>query len=637
MKKLFIFVLALALCLPCLSGLNLNTEAAISASIYTIVTNPGENGNTEINISWHADYTYTNCYVEYTKASDTGFAMAKTVRGTYTVEDYLWFFQRNYGKTGSGLNTAKFLNYGATITGLTPDTDYIYRICDGTGHWSNTYAFKTSGAKNFSVMWTSDMHITTYEPNKLARFNATTAYLETIAGYDIGLHYNTGDATNCGDRYGFWQTLYSADAFKKYTYAATIGNHDVYDAMMDDDTNYTDFWKTGKYFGIVNNNPKNGFTQTSSRISGYLSSKGYSSYASRSSDELILVSSGDLAGKYISGAAENLNGRSYWFNYGGMLFIVFDYYAMTAATERTNAFAWAQSVIDANYGKYDYLILSEHLNIFNGDSGTPRGSNYEYYRNFCDTNNVDFFLAGDNHIYFRSGAVYNGAITTEANKGTYFLQAPAITNTSSYSYQTGPAGVGLNKYSNTSYMGGCVFDVTPDGITLKAAMSADGSLDGYFLFETVTFPKKERYREPDITELTLAEGSTLTLGENISGVEFNTTAASVKAQFVNDDVRITDAKGNAVADSDAIGTGYIVSYYIGDSAVDSKKVVVLGDTNGDAQLSSSDYMNVFLDISGAAALTGEYALAGDVSNSGSLDSVDYITMVSRLSGAINIW
>ncbi len=636
MKKLLVFVLALALCLPCFIGFDAaKTEAVVSANIYTIVTNPGEDSRTQMNVSWHADYTFTGCYVEYTKASDTGFAMSKTASGTYSAEDYLWFFQRNYGKTGSGLNTTKFLNYGAVLTGLTPDTNYIYRICDGKGYYSETYAFKTAGAKNFSIMWTSDMHITSYEPAKVTRFNATTDYLETIAGYEIGMHYNTGDATNCGDRYGFWQTLYGTPVFKKYAYAATIGNHDVFDSMMDDDTNYTQYWKTGKYFGVVNYNPQNGFTQTSGRITSYLSGNGYSSYASRSSDELIAVSSGSLAGKYITGANENLNGRSYWFNYGGVLFIVFDYFAMTTGAERTNAFKWAKGVIDANYGKYDYLIASEHINIFNGDSGTPRDSYYSYYQAFCDENNVDFFLAGDNHIYFRSGAVYNGSKTTVPNKGTYFLQAPAITNTSDRSYTTGAHGVGLNCYTNKNFMGGCVLDITPDKLTLKAAMSPDGTAANYFLFETVEFPKKERYREPDITKLTLDSDSKLSIDTNVNGVTIGSKASDVIAQFINDDVRITDRNGNAVAATAAVGTGYTVSYYIGDSAVDSKKLVVLGDTNGDAQLSASDYMNVLLDISGTTKLNGVFSLAGDVSGSGSLDSIDYITILSRLNGIID--
>ncbi len=633
MKKLLVFVLALALCIPCFSGIK--TDAVVSANIYTIVTNPGENSNYQMNISWHADYTYTNCYVEYTLASDASFAYAKSAKGTYTTEDYLWFFNRAYGQTTGSKCTTKFLNYGASLDGLTPNTDYIYRIADGKGYYSNVYSFKTSGAENFSIMWTSDMHMTNYESAKVTRWNDTISYLESIADYDIGLHYNTGDATNCGDRYGFWQTLYGTPVFKKYAYAATIGNHDVYDAMMDDDTNYTQYWKTGKYFGIVNYNPQNGFTQTSSRISGYLSGNGYSSYASRSSDELITVNSGSLSGKMITGANENLNGRSYWFNYGGVLFIVFDYYAMTAASERTAAFNWAKSVIDANYGKYDYLICSEHINLYNGDSGTPRAvgssSYYAYYQAFLDANNVDFFLAGDNHIYFRSAPLINGAVTNEANKGTIILQAPAITNTSDRSYQTGPAGVGLNKYCAKSFSGGCILNVTPDGIKLEAAMSSDGSAANFFIFETVTLPKKERYRIPDITKLTPNATSKLTVDTAIKGVGLSTSASALIAEFVNTDVRIVNNAGEAVTGNESVGTGYTVSYYVGGTAIDSKQVIVIGDIDGSGSLSSSDYLGIVTHAQGVAPLDGCFKLAADINNSGTVTGADSLTVAQTLT------
>ncbi len=626
MKKLLVFVLALALCIPCFSGIK--SEAAVSANIYTIVTNPGENSNYQMNVSWHADYAYTGCYVEYTVASDTSFALSKTQKGTYTTEDYLWFFGRNLGKTGNGYMNTKFLNYGATLDGLSPDTDYIYRIADGKGYYSNVYSFKTAGAKNFSIMYTSDMHMTNYESAKVTRWNDTTSYLESVADYDIGMHFNAGDATNCGDRYGFWQTLYNTPIFKKYTYAATIGNHDVFDAMMDDDTNYTQYWKTGKYFGIVNNYPKNAFTQSSARIGGYLSNDGYSSYASRSSDELISVSSGSLAGKYITGANENMNGRNYWFNYGGVLFIVFDYYAMTAASEKTTAFAWAKSVIDANYGKYDYLVVAEHLNIWWGDNGTSR--HYGEYQKFLDENNVDIFLCGDNHIYFRTPPLVNGAKTSDPNKGTVFLQAPAITNTSSYGYQTGAAGVGANKYSNKSYMGGCILNVTPNGITVKAYMSPDGDASKFFLLETATIAKKSRYRIPDITTLTPNASSKLTVGTDIRGVGFLTTASALVSEFVNGDVRISNAGGTVISGNATVGTGYTVSYYVGNTVVDSKKVVIVGDVNGDGDLTTSDYLNIISHAQGSAKLTDCYKLAADITGDGGITSADGLTIATKI-------
>lgn len=497
MKKALAILLVLAMFIPCFGAVSLPTSATASAHVYTIVTNPAENSRNQMNISWHADYTYTNCFVEYTTAGDTAFANAKTCAGTYDDDDYLWFYNRNYGKTGSGYNTTKFLNYGATLTGLTPGTKYIYRINDGEGAYSDTYAFMTAGADNFSILWTSDMHITSYESDKVPRFNATINYLESIAGYDIGLHFNTGDATNCGDRYGFWQTLYGTPVFKKYAYASTVGNHDLYDSMMDDDSNYTQYWKTGKYFGVVNNYPKNSYTSPSSLIEGYLSDDGYSSYASQSADKLIPVTSGALAGKSITGAVEDLNGRHYWFNYGGVLFIVFDYFSMTYNADAEKAFAWAKGVIDANYGKYDYLVASEHLYLYSAGSCTDK--KYSKYKAFLDENNVDFFLCGDEHAYVRTGPIYNGSTTSTANKGTVVLQAPAITNTDTITSLSGSTGKIKKRYSKAGYMGACVFDVTPTTLKLKVAISSNGTASGYTTLETVTYNKKDRYREPDST------------------------------------------------------------------------------------------------------------------------------------------
>ncbi len=609
MKKILIFVLALALCLPCFSSMDFDTEAA-TASVYTIVTNPGENSRTQMNISWHADYTCTGCYVEYTTASDTAFALSKTTAGTYNSSDYLWFYNRNYGKNGAGYNTTKFLNYGANLTGLTPNTNYIYRIADGNGGFSETYAFKTAGAENFSIMWTSDMHITTnsYEPSKVPRFNATTEYLEKIAGYEIGLHYNAGDATNCGDRLGFWQTLYDTPVFKKYAYASTVGNHDLFDSMMDDDANYTQYWKTGKYFGIVNNYPKNAYTSTSSLISGWLSSDGYSSYASKSAEELISVSSGTHSGKQITGAVEDLNGRHYWFNYGGVLFIVFDYYSMTYTADADKAFEWATGVIDANYGKYDYLVVSEHIYLFTAGSCTNK--NYSKYRDFLDANNVDFFLCGDEHAYFRTGAVYNGSNTTTANKGTVILQAPAITCTDSITTLTGSVGLGKKRYSKAGYMGGCVFDVTPDKITLKVAVSPDGTASGYYTLETVSYTKKSRYREPDSN--TVVETGLYTAQTALTVYEtYSSSAQALTTIPAGTVIQVNSAKNEwgRVRYNGYTGWVNLTDYTVGYATSDVTAPQAFAGTAYNVGLVDGDTMNIYTPEYGSTIANGGWSFA----------------------------
>ncbi len=535
-------ILTVVLCLPCFAGLEVLNADAVSSQVYTVVTNPGENSKTEINIGWFADYSCTNCSVQYTVASDTSFSSAKTAKGSYNAKDYLWFYNRyTTSSTSSARFTKQFLNYDCTITGLTPNTEYIYRVADGNGGYSKTMKFKTAGQDRFSMIWSSDVHYTHTETSKANRWNRALAHAETMNAYPISLHLNTGDLAASGDRFYFWNALFDTPIFSKYTFAGVLGNHDTYDNMMDDDANYTKLWNTGKYFGVVSAYPKNGYTQTSQRLKAYLGTE-YANYVSASADEIFTVNSGSLAGKTISGAYENLDGRSYWFIYNDILFIMFDYYAYSySATERTNAFNWANSVIAANEGKYRYLFAAEHINLFNGHGGDERAYSsttyYDVYKDWLDKNNVDVFLCGDNHIYFRTGKMYANAKTTDNTKGTYVIQAPAITNTSSYPSLSGAQGYGEQSYASAGYLGVCVFDVDENGITIKCDVSTnEGS--SFSRVETKKLDKVGRTVTSSTTAVTglYTTKSTLTVYETHS-----TSAKALTTIPANTVIQVNDA------------------------------------------------------------------------------------------------
>ena len=828
MKKLLSMLLVLALCIPCF-GTNMFVSAA-SANVYMIVTNPGEDMNTQMNISFHANEGYTGCYVEYTKATDTSFASATKATGTQDTDDYQWFYNRHTTMSNTSARyTTKFIHYSVNLTNLTPNTKYIYRVCDGKGGYSDTYAFKTAGQDKFSIMWTSDTHLTNTETAKLNRFSATTDYLSTIADYEIGLHFSTGDVVASGERHTFWQSAYNDPSIKKYTFAMTTGNHDVFDSMMSQDTTYSQYWKGAQYMRVTSNYPKNSYVQTSSRISGYLNADGYSQYIGSSSDTLFDPGTGSYAGKQITGAKEDVNGRTYWFIYNRVLFIIFDYYAMTAGAEKTTAFNWANKVIEANKGKYDYLISAQHIYLFDGASGTDSSKSvYDAYCDWANTANVDILLCGDNHIYFRTGSLINGQTNTDPEKGTYVLQAPAITNTGTYPLYTGPAGVAINRYSNTSYMGGAIMNFDERGLTLEVAVSPDGNASSYKIFETVTIPKKLRYNDintgiyttkaklnvketfddsattlttvpsgtvievnaangvwgrvryngytgwinlagytasyttsdvtkpemfeisnvnvgyasahlvnaytptygstianggwlfsgnvtitgvkdstgaykvttqdtssnaknttaipangcvllinksygqysdlmsklavgkyftldsgkitiytanpgeanvtPTIpgtepeepTELVKAEGSDFVVGDYLENVPALTTAAGLKAGFTNKDLRVTDAKGNAVADDGIIATGYTISCYVNDKMEDSITVVIVNDVDGDGIVAAADYIVVGLSLKNLTSIDGAYKQAADSDADGSVSTADYISLKAVL-------
>ena len=493
-KKLLSLILVLAMCLSVLAVIPSVKADAASSHVYMIGTFPGEDCNTTMNIGWHSDYEYTNCYVEYTVKSDADFKNSKTAKGTYDSDDYLWFYNRIVGLSNDGrYNKVKFLNWGTTLKGLTPDTDYIYRIWDGkNGACSEVYNFKTSGAENFSILWLSDDHVFSSFGARLDNWVAMYDHLKTLAKYEIGFQFSTGDSVASGDRYGDWLTIYEQDFVKEMMLANLLGNHDAEDAVMQEDPNYTQYWKSSQYFTIVNNVPKNGYVQTNSRIKAYLAKDGLSEYENRGADELISYDPSN-PNLYCTGAVEDTNGTNYWFKYNNCLFIMFDFWTfLYSSKDRDVAFAWAEEVIEQNKGTYDYLICADHNNLIWGSGG---GSRYytDYWQPFLDKNNVDIFLAGDNHVYARTPSLLGGQVNTDPSKGTYIVQAPCLSRGPSVSLEGAPSGFIEFQYANGSEtVGGIVLDVTSEGITFTMACKEG---DNFRTVDVFTIPKKLRIKD----------------------------------------------------------------------------------------------------------------------------------------------
>ena len=499
LKRTLSLVLCLVLCLSLVpAGLvNAVEEADPSSHVYMIFTNPGEDCTTEMRIGFHSDYLYTDCYVEYTTADDTGFLYPTRVEGTYDDQKYLWFYNR---LTTNALSDnrfgTKFLDWGVELYDLTPDTDYIYRVCDGDGAYSKTYSFKTAGAEKYSIIWMSDAHVNEGYTGRINAWRNMFKFAETQAKYDIGFQFSTGDSTTSGDRYGDWLTIANEDFTQKYMIANLVGNHDVYDSIMDDDTvYYTQYWKSGQYFEIVNNNPRNGYTALSNRVNGYLTGDGYTAYQNESANKIIGVDSGVHSGKQITGAMDNTDGRMYWFNYNGILFIIFEYYSMMSGADTKNALDWAGSVIEANYGKYDYIVCANHVNLINGGGGDFRdygATDYEYFGEFFDKYGVDMFLAGDNHVYLRTNPIYDGAVSSDPNKGTYIIQAPCLSRPQNFTAKD-PAGYAVKQYSMSgTTVGGLVIDVDENGLTFNCLVYEMLGTTPYYCYDSFTVPKRDR-------------------------------------------------------------------------------------------------------------------------------------------------
>lgn len=128
----------------------------------------------------------------------------------------------------------------------------------------------------------------------------------------------------------------------------------------------------------------------------------------------------------------------------------------------------------------------------------------------------------------------------------------------------------------------------------------------------------------ELTDAAAASGS-YSLNEYFSGFAVGTTGTALKTLFKYE-VTITDNSGTAVADGNSVGTGYTVS--CGD---ESCIAVLQGDINGDADISSLDYLALTTSIKKALSFTGAYFIAADMNGNNTTDSADCILIKLALA------
>lgn len=341
------------------------------AEVRALTANPGEDCSTQINIGWHADLGETSCSVMYTTRQDSEWKLATTVTGQARLAEV---FHGIDSKTPDGIDwkeEAKFLDYGVTLTGLTPDTDYMYRVSTGSGTdaSSATRYFKTAGASEFSFAWISDVHAYTPIPNRLKNLNRV--FEEAIKiNPSVDFVFSTGDVVAWGGSYSFWVKLLEQPFVANYLFADVIGNHDW---MMRSKGGNSEF------FRVAHHNPENGY-----------------------------------AGQ---------EGVCYWFIYGDVLFLTYNNEIMRMSDDNVAAAkAWASGVIAKQKGKYKRIFIAQHYQWFDGGNG--KSAWYDTWKDFCDEHHVTLALSGNNHVYQRTHTLYDDQVVS-SGLGTVYMVAPS--------------------------------------------------------------------------------------------------------------------------------------------------------------------------------------------------------------------
>ncbi|MBQ0115035.1 MAG: metallophosphoesterase family protein [Bacteroidales bacterium] len=368
MKRLFpALIIAIAATLSCQAN----------GSIESIITCPGENSATQMNISWAAADKGT-CVV-YTTTTDKNWKNAQVAQPD--LEQLCTTYDSIYSKRAWNENYYEhnvFFKCGATLRGLTPDTNYKYRIeyrTDGrTLEKSPEHNFRTAGAKQWSCCIISDFHSYTPLPHRLAD---AMDMMATIERYDPSIDFvlHLGDVCAWGGSWSFWRALYAHENFSKYMWAGLNGNHDNMSRKYE---------LTSAYFRDANYVPRNGY-----------------------------------AGQ---------EGVCYHFRYGNAMFVMLNNEEMHDSTNFEAAAAWLRDVVtkarhSANPPRY--VIVCEHYQWFYGNNG--KTSQYGRWHKIFDELGIDLALAGNNHVYARSACLYDDQVT-DGSKGTVYMQTASSDN-----------------------------------------------------------------------------------------------------------------------------------------------------------------------------------------------------------------
>ena len=445
-KVLLLVVLSLLGFVIIYSSIQVTAATFTVSGVDVIYANPGENAATEVTISWHSSQSSSKLI--YTKADDSNYENATevTVEGVYDETSFIYY------------DVCKFYKCVVELKDLTPDTNYIYKVSTGNVT-SREHKFKTAGAGNFTFGYMSDIHTVNYDNldlgmtavKKLQTVQTLLARAKKVSG-DIDMIVTTGDEVWRGSQYSNWLEWSKNEyvtATEDYLWAGAVGNHEYY-------------------------------TQVTSSVWNYYPDK----YAS---DPSLIYEDPDYFYNTYFNAVKAVpnNGPEgipscYWFLYNNVLFISIDSMQTSEYKQLDKIKAWFEEVVLKNEGKYQYIIAYQHYPWYDFQTGVDK---YAYrWKDLFDKYNVDLALSGHMHGYLRSKQLYNGSVSEDELKGTYYVVSPQI----------GDRAKAITSYSNKElfaswqstrdfkdYSAMSTISVTKEGMTYKL-IDVDGKVRDEF-------------------------------------------------------------------------------------------------------------------------------------------------------------
>ena len=342
----------------------------------------------------------------------------------------------SYTTATATTNKPGYYSHKATINGLSPDTDYVYRLYVN-GHYSDIHYFSTDSLGDFEFTFVGDPQISTQ--------SHSTSWIDTLTKikeeFGTNLLISAGDQITTPDseeQYGFLLV----DELTGFTFAPTIGpSHDSSSPAFTD------------HFNLPNLSTEYGVNET---------------------------------------------GANYWYTYNGTLFMHLNMSDTSAATNGEHK-AFMQEAIAANpNAKWKIAIIHNAL-YSTGSHSDPNYKYFESeigkYRQVLPAMltelGIDIVLSGHDHIYVRSHimngdtpadyVVENGYINEPA--GTLHIAASSSTGSKFYE-STVENGYYVAVENAEKRKSAIHFTVTDTSITFSSYF-----LDDMSVFDTLTIYK----------------------------------------------------------------------------------------------------------------------------------------------------
>lgn len=329
-----------------------------------VILTPTETPSVSQNVSWRTSSDVTTPKVELALASKGDAQASKTVPATTTT------MTADLGYTES--------HHSATLTGLTPDTTYVYRVGDGDS-WSEWTEFSTATAtpQPFSFIMQGDAQ------NDIKSYVSRTFRAATEARPYAKVVMHAGDLIDTDNSDAEWGEWFGAAGFANgsMNVVAAAGNHEYYPGPQ-----LSANWSAQFEY------PRNGPDATPTVKQLY--------------DENVYYS--DYQGVRFIALNSNFPG---------------DTAAMAAQTE------WLEGVLKNNPNQW--TVVTFHHPIFSVTSGRDNATLRNAWKPLFEKYDVDIVMNGHDHAYGRGNVIANesdlpaGTTAAKSNRGPVYLVSVA--------------------------------------------------------------------------------------------------------------------------------------------------------------------------------------------------------------------